>query len=101
MNPNKLSYIDVLKSASSFLNPGLPIRPRIPKAPRTRLSEEAKQKLRAAIHDQKPQDTTDPTSVTSTACSEKKRGRPSKSSSKTPSVDAKNHTSQSMVTNCF
>ena len=51
MHPSKLTFADVLKSSSSYLNPGLPVRPLIPKAPRTRLSESAKEKLRAAIRD--------------------------------------------------
>ena len=52
MNPSKLTYADVLKSSSSFLNPGLPVRAIEPKRLRERLSEDAKKRLRAAIHDQ-------------------------------------------------
>ena len=59
MNSAKLSYADVLKSSSSFLNPGLPTRPLVAKAPRTRLSEEAKAKLRAAIHDKPTSESTE------------------------------------------
>ena len=59
MDPKKVTYADVVKSSSAFLNPGLEPRPLIPKAPRVRLSEEAKLKLRAAIHGDPSSDTTD------------------------------------------
>ena len=49
MNPIKLTYVDVMKNASAFLNPGIDPTPLIPKAPRVRLSSEAKTKLREAI----------------------------------------------------
>ena len=52
MNPSNLTYADVVKKASAFLNPGMDPTPLIPKAPRVRLSEEAKLKLRAVIHNQ-------------------------------------------------
>ena len=51
MESPKLSYADVLKNASSYLNSSLPVR-LVPTAPRTRLSEEAKAKLRAVIHEE-------------------------------------------------
>ena len=52
MNSKKVTYADVLKNPSAFLNPGLEPRPLIPKATRVRLSEDAKKKLREAIHDE-------------------------------------------------
>ena len=45
MNPKPLTYADVLKNQSGFLNPGMNPVPLIPKAPRVRLSEDAKVKL--------------------------------------------------------
>ena len=49
MNPIKLTYADVVKNSSAFLNPVMDPTPLIPKAPRVRLSSEAKTKLREAI----------------------------------------------------
>ena len=52
MNPKNVSYADVVKNHSGFLNPGMHPTPLIPKAPRICLSEEAKAKLRAAIKEE-------------------------------------------------
>ena len=51
MNPIKVTYTDVVKNASAFLNPGIDPTPLTPKAPRVRLSKQAVQKLRSVIHD--------------------------------------------------
>ena len=50
MESKKLSYADVLKNSSSYLNSSLPVR-LLPKAPRTRLTEGALTKLRSVIHE--------------------------------------------------
>ena len=50
MSNQKLTYADILKNQSGFLNPGMDPTPLIPKAPRVRLGEEAVQKLRGFIH---------------------------------------------------
>ena len=50
MSNQKLTYADILKNQSGFLNPGMGPTPLIPKAPRVRLGEEAVQKLRGLIH---------------------------------------------------
>ena len=55
MESQKLSYADVLKNSSSYLNSSLPVR-LVPKAPKTRLSDEAVTKLRSFIHE-KPKPT--------------------------------------------
>ena len=52
MDPKNITYADVLKNQSGFLNRAFAPRPLIPKAPRIRLSEEAKMKIRAAIKDE-------------------------------------------------
>ena len=49
MNPRKITYADVLKNQSGYLNPGMDPTPLIPKAPRVRVSDDAKAKLRAVI----------------------------------------------------
>ena len=55
MESKKLSYADVLKNSSIYLNGGLPVRLE-PKAPQTRLTEEALTQLRSVIHE-KPSST--------------------------------------------
>ena len=52
MNPQNITYADVLKNQSGFLNPEMHPTPLIPKAPRIRLSEEAKTKLHAVIKEE-------------------------------------------------
>ena len=49
MESKKLTYAEVLKNQSGYLNVGMEPRPLIPKAPRVRLSEEALTKLRSVI----------------------------------------------------
>ena len=51
MNSRKMTYTQVLKNQSEALNPRMAARPLIPKAPRVRLTEEAKKNLRDAIND--------------------------------------------------
>ena len=51
MNPRNITYADVLKNQSGYLNAGMNPTPLIPKPSRIRLSEEAKAKIRAAIKD--------------------------------------------------
>ena len=51
MSTQKLSYADVLKNQSGFLNRGMQPTPLIPKATRVRLSVEEKSKIRAIIHE--------------------------------------------------
>ena len=51
MDSKKLTYAEVLKNQSGFLNPNMHPTPLIPKAPKVRLSEEALSKLRRVIHD--------------------------------------------------
>ena len=53
MSARKMSYNEVLKNQSAALNPRLNAKPLLPKAPRVRLTEEAKANLRAII-DNKP-----------------------------------------------
>ena len=55
MKSKKLSYSDVVKNSSSYLNSSLPVR-LVPQAPRARLTEEALTKLRSVIHE-KPSST--------------------------------------------
>ena len=77
MSNQKLTYADILKNQSGFLNPGMDPTPLIPKAPRVCLGEEAVQKLHGFIHG------TPNLSVTSATPNqpesiEKKRGKPPK-----------------------
>jgi len=51
MSARKMTYAEVLKNKSAALNPRLSATPLLPKAPRVRLTEEAKANLRAIIHD--------------------------------------------------
>ena len=60
MESKKLTYAEVLKNQSGYLNAGMEPRPLIRKAPKVRLSEEALTKLRAAFKDES---TAKPTSV--------------------------------------
>ena len=53
MDARKLTYADVLKNQSGYLNPGMNPTPLIPKAPRVRLSDDAKAKLRAVITEER------------------------------------------------
>ena len=53
MDPRKITYADVLKNQSGYLNPGMDPTPLIPKAPRVRLSAEAKAKLREVIKEER------------------------------------------------
>ena len=50
MESKKLSYADVLKNTSSYLNSSLPVR-LVPKALRSHLSDKAVTKLRSFIHE--------------------------------------------------
>ena len=52
MSHQKLTYADILKNQSGFLNPGMNPTPLTPKPARVRLSEEAKAKLRSAIKEE-------------------------------------------------
>ena len=52
MAHQKLTYADILKNQTGFLNPGMNPTPLVPKAPRVRLSEEAKAQLRTAIKEE-------------------------------------------------
>ena len=49
MHQKNITYADVLKNKSGYLNHGMNPTPLIPKAPRVHLSEEAKSKLRSII----------------------------------------------------
>ena len=80
MNPLKLTFADVMKNASAFLNPGMDPTPLIPKAPRVRLSEEGKLKLRAVIYNQPESETIEvANNVESNNARVKKRGQSNKS----------------------
>ena len=52
MESRKLTYAEVLRNQSGYLNAGIEPRPLIPKAPKVRLSEDALMKLRVAIKDE-------------------------------------------------
>ena len=52
MDSKKLTYAEVLKNQSGFLNPNMHPTPLIPKAPKVRLSEAALIKLRRVVHDE-------------------------------------------------
>ena len=51
-----MTYADVLKNQSGYLNPGMEPTPLIPKAPRVHLSDEAKAKLREVIKEEQNPD---------------------------------------------
>ena len=85
MDSRKMTYADVLKNQSGYLNPGMDPRPLIPKAPRVRVSEEAVQKLRATIHGKSELAATSepsnrPESSNQPECVEKKRRGPNRAS---------------------
>ena len=78
MNNSKLTYADVVKNPSAFLNPGMHPTTLIPKAQRVRLSVEAKKKLRSAIHNQPKSEVTEPVNNEVVDLDVKKQGRPVK-----------------------
>ena len=82
MNPSKLTYADVVKNASTFLNRGMDPAPLIPKEPRIRLGEEAVQKLRSFIHGEPKLEAVTSATSNQVEALEKKRDRPAKVSEK-------------------
>ena len=94
MESKKVTYADVLKNPSAFLNPGMHPTPLIPKAQRVRLSEEAKKKLRSVIYNQPKSEVTEPVNDEAIDLDVKKQGRPVK---KPESVKAVTNCSQPLV----
>ena len=94
MNPSKLTYADVVKNPSGFLNPGMDPTPLIHKPTRVHLSMEAKKKLRSVIYNQPKSEVTEPVNDEAIDLDVKKRGRPVK---KPESVKAVTNCSQPLV----
>ena len=102
MNPKNITYADVLKKPSAFLNPGMAATALIPKAPRVRLSEEAKKKLRASIHGEPKSEGTEPkvgVTTESVIKTEKRRksGKPKQFVYKKPEATPHTNCSQPLI----